>query len=79
MLAAGRFPLLTASDCSICMTTFQAVVRHAPDVHVLWLDAHADSNTPDTTPSGFLGGMCLAAACGHWDAGFEPASTRRGC
>ncbi|HEX6021114.1 MAG TPA: arginase family protein [Solirubrobacter sp.] len=73
MLTAGRFPVLTASDCSICMTTFQAVVRHAPDVRVLWLDAHGDSNTPETTPSGFLGGMCLAAACGHWDSGFEPA------
>jgi arginase len=73
MLTAGSFPVLTSSDCSICMTTFQAVVRHAPDVHVLWLDAHGDFNTPDTTPSGFLGGMCLAAACGRWDAGFEPS------
>lgn len=73
MLTAERFPVLTASDCSICMTTFQAVVRHAPDVHVLWLDAHGDFNTPQTTPSKFLGGMCLAAACGRWDAGFEPA------
>jgi arginase len=73
MLAAGRFPVLTASDCSICMTTLAAVVRHAPDVQVLWLDAHGDFNTPDTTVSGFLGGMCLAAACGRWDAGFEPA------
>jgi arginase family enzyme len=73
MLSAGAFPVLTSSDCSICMTTFQAVVRHAPDVHVLWLDAHGDFNTPQTTPSGFLGGMCLAAACGRWDAGFEPS------
>jgi arginase len=73
LLGAGAFPLLTSSDCSICMTTLQAVVRHAPDVHVLWLDAHGDFNTPDTTPSGFLGGMCLAAACGRWDAGFEPS------
>jgi arginase len=73
MLAAGRFPVLTASDCSVCMTTLQAVVRHRSDVRVLWLDAHGDFNTPETTPSGFLGGMCLAAACGRWDAGFEPA------
>ena len=42
---------------------------------VLWrlerrdLDAHGDYNTPDTTVSGFLGGMCLAGACGEWDAG----------
>jgi arginase family enzyme len=73
MLAAGAFPVLTSSDCSICMTTFQAIVRHAPDVHVLWLDAHGDFNTPETTPSGFLGGMCLSAACGRWDAGFAPS------
>jgi arginase len=73
MLAAGAFPVLTSSDCSICMTTFQAVIRHAPDARVLWLDAHGDFNSPDTTPSGFLGGMCLGAACGRWDAGFEPA------
>ena len=73
LLTAGQFPVLTSSDCSICMTTFQAVVRHVPDVRVLWLDAHGDFNTPDTTPSKFLGGMCLAAACGRWDAGFEPS------
>jgi arginase len=73
MLTAGHFPVLTASDCSICMTTFQAVIRHAPDSHVLWLDAHGDFNTPKTTESKFLGGMCLAAACGRWDSGFEAA------
>ena len=73
MLAAEKFPVLTSSDCSICMTTFQAVRRHRPNVRVLWLDAHGDFNTPDTTRSGFLGGMCLSAACGRWDAGFEPS------
>jgi len=69
-LTAGDMPLLLASDCSVCMTTLPAVMRHRPDAKVLWLDAHGDYNTPDTTPSGFLGGMCLAAACGEWDAGF---------
>lgn len=73
MLTAGHFPVLTSSDCSICMTTFGTVVRHVPDVRVLWLDAHGDFNTPATTPSKFLGGMCLAAACGRWDSGFAPA------
>ena len=68
-LAAGRTPVLFASDCSICMTTFPAVARHRPDARFLWLDAHGDFNSPDSTPSGFLGGMCLAAACGIWDAG----------
>jgi arginase family enzyme len=45
------------------------VARHRPGAHVLWLDAHGDFNTPETTPSGYLGGMALAAACGRWDSG----------
>ncbi|HUK79903.1 MAG TPA: arginase family protein [Nitrososphaerales archaeon] len=32
---------------------------------MLWLDAHGDFNTPDTSPSGYIGGMCLAFACGR--------------
>ncbi len=68
-LTDGRFPVLLASDCSICITTLPTVLRHHPEARVVWLDAHGDFNTPETTPSGFLGGMCLAAACGRWDAG----------
>ena len=45
-----------------------------PDVHVAWIDAHGDFNTPATTPSGFLGGMCLAAACGRWEADGWPGT-----
>jgi arginase len=30
---------------------------------MLWLDAHGDFNTPETSPSGYIGGMCLALAC----------------
>jgi arginase family enzyme len=70
-LADGVFPVLLAGDCSISVTTLPTVVSHRPDAYVLWLDAHADFNTPDTTASGFLGGMCLAAACGRWDAGLH--------
>jgi arginase len=68
-LGAGRFPVLAASDCSICLTTLPTLARQRPDAWVLWLDAHGDFNSPDTTPSGFLGGMCLAAACGVWQSG----------
>ena len=75
-LAAGEMPILLASDCSICLTTLPAVMRHRPDAKVLWLDAHGDYNTPATTPSGFLGGMCLAGACGEWDAGFAEGVPR---
>ena len=31
---------------------------------MLWLDAHGDFNIPETSPSGYIGGMCLAFACG---------------
>jgi arginase family enzyme len=62
-------PLLTATDCSICVATVPAVGRRWPDAWLLWLDAHGDFNTPDSTPSGFLGGMCLAGAVGLWDTG----------
>jgi arginase family enzyme len=45
---------------------------------VLWLDAHGDFNTPGTTTSGFLGGMCLAGACGEWKPGIgEPVGSGR--
>ncbi len=71
-LGAGAFPVLLASDCSIAIATLPALARLEPDAHVLWLDAHGDFNTPDTTASGYLGGMSLAAACGRWDAGFGP-------
>ena len=55
-------------------------MRASPGVRVLWIDAHGDFNTPETTPSGFLGGMCLGAACGRWDAGLAGRrSTRRPC
>ncbi len=59
------------ATCSICLTTLPVLARDRPDAFVLWLDAHGDFNSPDTSPSQFLGGMCLAAACGVWDAGFE--------
>jgi arginase len=69
-LEAGHVPILLAGDCSICVSTLPVVVGRHPDVRVLWLDAHADFNTPQTSPSGYLGGMCLAGACGLWDTGF---------
>jgi arginase len=69
-LDQGELPVLTASDCSICIATLPTVAARVPGVRVLWIDAHGDFNSPATTPSGFLGGMCLAAACGRWDAGW---------
>ena len=69
-VAEAERPLLTATDCSICVATVPAVARRWPDAWLLWLDAHGDFNTPATTTSGFLGGMCLAGAVGLWDTGY---------
>jgi arginase family enzyme len=78
-LDAGRRPLLLAGDCSISLTTLPTVVRHRPDARILWLDAHGDFNSPETTASGYLGGMCLAGACGVWEPGLgmEPVDPAR--
>jgi arginase family enzyme len=77
-LSGGNLPLLLAAECSIALTTLSAAVRHRPEAKVLWLDAHGDYNTPETSPSGYLGGMALAGACGEWDTGLvEPVSPGR--
>jgi arginase len=68
-LDGGRVPVLLAGDCSVGITTLPSALRHGQGIKVLWLDAHADYNTPTTTTSGYLGGMALAGACGEWDAG----------
>ncbi|MGI8440057.1 MAG: arginase family protein [Thermoleophilaceae bacterium] len=72
-LGGANVPVLLAAECSVALTTLPAVARHRPDAKVLWLDAHGDFNVPDTTGSGYLGGMCLAGACGAWETGFEGA------
>jgi len=77
-LAAGDAPVLLAADCAVSLTTLPAVVRNRPEARLLWLDAHGDYNTPSTSGSGYLGGMCLAGACGEWDPGLtEPAPAER--
>jgi arginase len=68
-LSGGNAPVLLAGECTIGLTTLPAALRARPEARVLWLDAHGDYNTPETSPSGYLGGMALAGACGVWDAG----------
>jgi len=68
-LEAKRLPVLLAGECSVGLTTLPTVLRHRPDAVVLWLDAHGDFNTPDTTLTRSLSGMSLAGASGQWNAG----------
>jgi arginase len=77
-MTAGDTPLLIAADCSVSVTTLPAALRNRPEGRILWLDAHGDYNTPETSGSGYLGGMCLAAAAGEWDAGLgDPLAADR--
>lgn len=59
-----RVPLVFASDCMSALGTVKGL---GGDVGVIWYDAHGDFNTPETTPSGFLGGMPLAMLVGRGD------------
>ena len=61
---AGRLPLVLGGDHSVALGTMVGMAEtHGPG-GVLWLDAHGDLNTPETTPSGNVHGMPLAAALG---------------
>lgn len=58
-----RFPIVLASDCVSSLGIVKGLYR--PDLGIVWYDAHGDFNTPETTPSGFLGGMPLAILVGR--------------
>lgn len=68
-LSAGHTPVMLANTCAASLATLPVVARERPEALVLWIDAHGDFNTPQTTDSGYLGGMVVAAACGLWDSG----------
>jgi len=63
----GHFPLVIGGDHSIAIGSVRGAARHKK-LGVIWVDAHADFNTPETTPSGNIHGMPLAALCGLGDA-----------
>ena len=65
-IRAGRFPLVLGGDHSLSIGSVRGVAR-LRKVGVLWIDAHADFNTAETTPSGNIHGMPLAALCGMGD------------
>lgn len=62
-----RFPLVLGGDHSIAIGTLAGVGRHYKNLGVIWYDAHGDLNTADTSPSGNIHGMPLAASIGIGD------------
>lgn len=74
--AAGRFPIILSGNC---LAAVGVIAGLGGGTGILWIDAHSDFNTPQTTMSGFLDGMTLATATGRCWAelarsieGFEP-------
>lgn len=68
-LEAGRFPVVLGGDHSVAIGTISGLARYwrkrRQRVGVLWVDAHTDMNTPETSPSGNIHGMPLAVLLGH--------------
>jgi len=71
-LEAGQLPLLMGGDHCLAIGSISAVAQHCSAVgkrlKVLWFDAHADANTPASSPSGNLHGMPVACLLGHGPA-----------
>lgn len=70
---AGERPLVIGGDHSCAVGTWSGVhaaTRSAGALGLLWIDAHLDSHTPETSHTGLIYGMPLAALLGHGDALF---------
>jgi len=63
---AGHFPLVIGGDHSLSIGSVRGAARNRK-LGVIWIDAHADFNTDQTTPSGNIHGMSLALLCGLGD------------
>ena len=68
IMGLGHFPLVLGGDHSIAVGTVSGIAAYAQRqeqrVGLLWIDAHGDINTPETSPSGNIHGMPLAALLG---------------
>ena len=60
---SGALPVVLAGNCVSATGVLSGL--HNEDTAMMWLDAHADFNTPETTLSGYLDGMALSIACGR--------------
>jgi arginase len=65
---AGQRAVTIGGDCLQPAAVLAGLRRADLDPVLVWLDAHGDFNTPETTPSGFIGGMPLAMLAGRGDA-----------
>ena len=68
VLQQSRMPIMLGGDHTLATGTISAIARHCratgKRLRVLWLDAHSDCNTPESSPSGNLHGMPVSSLCG---------------
>jgi arginase len=76
--AAGDFPLVIGGDHSLALGSATGAAAACGSLGLLWIDAHGDFNTDQTSPTGHIHGMPLAALAGYGDTrlvslgGFSP-------
>lgn len=66
-LSAKSFPFVVGGDHSLGLGSIAGASKHFENLAVIWVDAHADINIPESSPSGNFHGMPLAAAMGVGD------------
>ncbi len=64
-LGEGARPVSLAGDCCAALPVLAGLQRAGIEPDLVWIDAHGDFNTPETSPSQFLGGMPLAMIAGR--------------
>ena len=68
-IAAGNFPLILGGDHAQAIGSISGIMKsyrqHGKRIGVIWVDAHTDANTPDSSPSGNIHGMPVATLLGH--------------
>ena len=76
-LRAGATVGVLGGECTLVAGTVSGALEVEPDLTLVYLDAHGDFNTLATTPSHFVGGMCLAHVCGRQVAALLWPGVRR--
>lgn len=64
-VSAGDRPVVLSGDCTTSLGVVAGLQRAGVDPCLVWFDAHGDVQTPETTTSGYLGGMPLRLLTGH--------------
>jgi len=64
-MRSGAVPAVLGGECTLIAGSISGALAVEPDLSLVYLDAHGDFNTLATTPSHFVGGMCLAHVCGR--------------